>query len=197
MTVNDRGKSMKVIGIAGSPRKNGNTELLTAHTLRAINEEGLDTELISLSGLDIQGCNACMGCVKEERCSIEDDLFPVYLKMKEAEGIILASPVYFGSATAIMKALMERTGYISRQNGEPFKGKVGGPLVVARRAGHNFTVAQLTFWFQILGMVVPGSSYWNVAFGREKGEVSRDEEGMKTAWTFGKNMAFVVKKLWG
>jgi len=90
---------------------------------------------------------------------------------------------------------MERTGYISRHNGEPFKGKVGGPLVVARRAGHNFTLAQLTFWFQILDLVVPGSSYWNIAFGREKGEVAQDEEGMKTAWNFGKNMARVVKKL--
>jgi multimeric flavodoxin WrbA len=186
---------MKVIGIVGSPRKNGNTELLTTHTLKAIAEEGLDTELISLSGLDLKGCTACMACSKEELCSIDDDLFPIYLKMKEADGIILASPVYYGSATALIKALIERAGYISRYNGEPFKGKVGGPLVVARRAGHNFTIAQLTFWFQILGLVVPGSTYWNVAFGREKGEVSNDEEGMKTAWTFGKNMAFVVKKL--
>jgi multimeric flavodoxin WrbA len=186
---------MKIIGIVGSPRKNGNAELLTVHTLKAIAEEGLDTELIPLSGLDIRGCTACMACEKNELCSIEDDLFPIYLKMKEADGIILASPVYYGSATAIIKALIERAGYISRHNGEPFKGKVGGPLVVARRAGHNFTIAQLTFWFQILGLVVPGSTYWNVAFGREKGEVLRDEEGMKTAWTFGKNMAFVVKKL--
>lgn len=188
---------MKVIGIVGSPRKNGNTELLTTHTLQAISEEGVDTELILMAGLDIRGCTACMVCNDEERCAIEDDLFPIYLKMKEADGIILASPVYYGSATAIMKALVERAGYISRHNGEPFKGKVGGPLVVARRAGHNFTIAQLTFWFQILGLVVPGSSYWNVAFGREKGDVTRDEEGMKTAWNFGKNMAWAVKKLRG
>ena len=186
---------MKVAGIVGSPRKNGNTEMLTAHTLKAIAEEGLDTELIRLAGLDIRPCNACMVCRNEERCSIEDDLFPVYLKMKEADGIILASPVYFGSATALIKSLMERAGYISRFNGEPFTRKVGGPLVVARRAGHNFTLAQLTFWFQILGMVVPGSSYWNIAFGREKGEVENDEEGMKTAWNFGKNVAWAVKSL--
>jgi len=76
-------------------------------------------------------------------------------------------------------------------------GRPGGPLVVARRAGQNFTVAQLTFWFQILDMVVPGSTYWNIAFGRGKGEVTNDEEGMKTAWHFGKNMALVVKKLAG
>ena len=186
---------MKVVGIVGSPRKNGNTEMLTAHTLRAIAEEGLDTELICLAGLDIRPCNACMVCREEERCSIEDDLFPIYLKMKEADGIILASPVYYGSVTALIKGLMERAGYIARHNGEPFSRKVGGPLVVARRAGHNFALAQLTFWFQILGMVVPGSTYWNVALGREKGEVQNDEEGMKTAWNFGRNVAWAVKKL--
>jgi len=186
---------MKVIGIVGSPRKNGNTELLTRHTLKAIAEEGVDTELVRLAGLDIRPCTACMACKKEEVCSIEDDLFPIYLKMKEADGIILASPVYYGSATALIKALMERAGYIARLNGEPFRGKVGGPLVVARRAGKNFTIAQLTLWFQILGFFIPGSTYWNVAVGREKGEVEQDKEGLETAWNFGKNVAFLIKKL--
>ena len=188
---------MKVLGIVGSPRKSGNTETLTVHTLKAIAEEGLDTALIRLAGLDIRPCNACMVCHEEERCPIEDDFFPVYEEMKQADGIILASPVYYGSATALIKALIERAGYISRHNGEPFRGKVGGPLVVARRAGHNFTLAQLTLWFQILGLVVPGSSYWNIAFGQDKGEVPSDEEGMKTAWNFGKNVAWVVKRLQG
>lgn len=188
---------MKVIGIVGSPRQHGNTEILTAHALNAIAEEKLDTELVRLAGLDIRPCNACMACSKEERCSIEDDLFPIYLKMKDADGIILASPVYVGSATAVIKALMERTAYIALWNGEPFRGKVGGPLVVARRAGHNFTLAQLAFWFQVRGLVQPGSTYWNVAFGREKGEVKNDEEGMKIVWNFGKNVAWVLKKLKG
>lgn len=186
---------MKVLGIVGSPRKNGNTEILTAHVLKSISEEGVDTELFSLAGMDIKPCNGCYACNKEERCSIEDDFFPIYLKMKEADGIILASPVYYGSATALIKALMERSGFVSRYNGGQFRGKVGGPLVVARRAGQNFTVAQLTLWFQILGMVVPGSSYWNIAFGRDKSEVTKDEEGMKTAWNFGKNVAWVLKSL--
>jgi multimeric flavodoxin WrbA len=84
---------------------------------------------------------------------------------------------------------------MSRFNGEPFKGKVGGPLVVARRAGHNFTIAEIDLWYHILGMIEPGSSYWNIAFGREKGEVTKDEEGMKITWNFGKKMAFVLKKL--
>jgi multimeric flavodoxin WrbA len=186
---------VKVIGIVGSPRKNGNTELLTKHTLKAISEEGLDTELIRLAGSEIKPCTACMACKKQEICSIEDDLFPIYLKMKEAEGIILASPVYYGSATALIKALMERVGYIARWNGNPLHSKVGGPLVVARRAGKNFTIAQLTFWFQILGFFIPGSTYWNVAIGEKKGEVEQDEEGLRIAWNFGKNMAFLIKKL--
>ncbi len=186
---------MKAIGIVGSPRKNGNTELLTAHTLRAIAEEGLDTELIRLAGLEIKPCNACDVCLKGERCPIEDDLLPIYLKMKEADGIILATPVYFGSATGLIKCLMERTGRISRFQGDTLKHKVGGPLVVARRAGKAFTFAQLTLWFQILEFFIPGSTYWNVAIGRAKAEVERDEEGLKTAWEFGKNVAFLIKKL--
>jgi multimeric flavodoxin WrbA len=187
---------MKVLAIVGSPRKNGNTEILASHALQAIAEEGIETELISLAGKTIQPCNACMACSKSEMCSIDDDLMPIYLKMKKSEGIILASPVYYGSCTALLKALMERTGYVSRHANEAFKGKVGGPLVVARRAGQNFTIAELDFWFHILGIVEPGSTYWNMAFGREKGEVSQDEEGLKTAWNFGKNMAWVIKKLY-
>ena len=187
---------MKAIGIVGSPRKHGNTEILTEHTLKAIAEEGLETELISLAGLDIRPCNACMACDDEERCPIDDDMMPVYLKMKEADAIILATPVYFSSVTALLKGLLERAGYVSRGR-RVFEGKVGGPLVVARRAGDNFTFAELLFWFHIMGIINPGSTYWNVAKGRDKGEVRQDEEGLRTAWNFGKNVASLVKKLRG
>ncbi len=185
---------MKAIGIVGSPRKNGNTETLTQHTLEAIAEEGLDTELIRLAGLDIRPCNACMVCREEERCPIKDDVFPLYTIMKEAEAIILSTPVYVGSATALLDAFMERTGFIASPR-RAFAGKVGGPLVVARRAGQNFTFAQIMFWFHLQGFFMPGSTYWNIAFGRQKGEVTEDKEGMNTAWNFGKNVAFLVKKL--
>ncbi|MBN1643976.1 MAG: flavodoxin family protein [Dehalococcoidales bacterium] len=185
---------MKAIGIVGSPRKAGNTEILTAHTLKAIAEEGINTELIRLSGLSIKPCNACRLCREGKQCPIDDDVLPIYRKMKRADAIILASPVYFGSATALMKAFIERTGYMSYDK-RPFAGKVGGPLVIARRAGKNFTFAEMMFWFQIMGMIVPGSTYWNVAIGRDKGEVANDEEGMATARNFGKNVAFLVKKL--
>ena len=97
---------MKVMGIVGSPRKGGNTEIITVHTLRAIEEEGMDTELLPLAGMDIRGCNACYVCRKEERCPIDDDFFPIYLRMKEVDGIIIASPVYYGSATALVKGVV-------------------------------------------------------------------------------------------
>lgn len=185
---------MKAVAIVGSPRKNGNTEIMAEYALQAIAEEGLDTELIRLAGLDIQPCDACMVCRKGNPCPIKDDLLPVYHRVKEADAIILASPVYFGSATAQIKAFMDRAGYIGGPE-RVFAGKVGGPLVVARRAGQNFTHAQLQYWFHILGFYMPGSTYWNIAVGREKGDVSDDEEGMRTIRNFAKNIALLVNKL--
>jgi multimeric flavodoxin WrbA len=187
---------MKVIAIVGSPRKNGNTEQLASYTLKAVAEEGIDTEIISLASKDIRPCNACMVCRENGECAIQDDLPPIYQKMKEADGIILATPVYFGSCTALLKALMERTGYAARSSGRSIlRDKVGGPLVVARRAGHTFTIAQLDLWFHILEIMEPGSTYWNVGFGRQPGEITGDEEGLQTAWNFGKNIARVLKNL--
>jgi multimeric flavodoxin WrbA len=186
---------LKAVGIVGSPRKGGNTELLVAHCLQAMAEEGLDTELVRLAGLDIRGCNHCEYCHEHEgSCSIEDDFPIVYEKMTAADALIVGSPVYFSSAPALVKGLLERAGFMSRN---AFAGKVGGPLVVARRAGQNFTFAELLFWFHITQIVNPGSIYWNEAIGREKGEVLKDEEGMRIAWHFGKNVARVTKKLRG
>jgi multimeric flavodoxin WrbA len=184
---------MKAIGIVGSPRKNGNTEILVAHCLKAIAEEGIKTELVSLAKKNIQGCIDCGFCHEHPgECSIKDDFQAVHKKMLAADALIIASPVYYGSATALVKGLLERAGFTSRGK---YAGKVGGPLVVARRAGQNFTFAELLFWFHINQIVNPGGTYWNMAFGREKGEVTKDEEGMMTAWNFGKNVAKVTKKL--
>ena len=186
---------MKALGIVGSPRKGGNTEILTAHCLKAIAEEGLETELLSLAGKDIRSCRGCWYCREHPgECSQKDDLPPIYEKMLGADAIIVGSPVYFGSATALVKGLLERTGLMSGID-SPFRGKVGGPLVVARRSGKNFTFMELMQWFHMKGIINPGSSYWNVATGFEKGEVEKDEEGMGTAWNFGKNVANLVKKL--
>jgi multimeric flavodoxin WrbA len=187
--------NMKAIAIVGSPRKHGNTEILAAHTLKAVAEEGIETELIPLAGRKINPCNACDACLENGECVIKDGFASVFNKMIKADGIILASPVYFGSCTALLKALMERAGWLSTPEKRLFNLKVGGPLVVARRAGQNFTLAEINFWFHIQGMIVPGSTYWNIASGWHPGEVANDEEGLNSAWNFGKNMAFVMKKI--
>lgn len=184
---------MKAVGIAGSPRKNGNTEIIVDYCLKAMAGEGLETETISLAGLDITGCKNCGYCYEHPgECAIKDDLQPVREKMEAADGIIIGSPVYFGSASALVKGLLERIGFSGRGS---MAGKVGGPIVVARRAGKNFTFVELLHWFHIMQIINPGSTYWNVAIGREPGEVRDDEEGMLTAWNFGKNVANIVKKL--
>ena len=184
---------MKAIGISGSPRKKGNTEILVNHCLKAIAEEGIETELISLSGLNITGCKHCDYCAEHPgECSTKDDAQPIIEKMKAADAIVVGSPVYYGSATSLVKGLLERTAFSNRG---AFAGKVGGPVVVARRAGQNFTFMELMHWFHINQIINPGSTYWNVAVGREKGEVEKDEEGLRTAWNFGKNVANLVNRL--
>ena len=117
--------------------------------------------------------------------------------MRAADIILLGSPVYFGSATADLMALLDRAGYVGRANGNVFSRKLGGPIVVARRAGQNFTLAQLLFWFMIMDMVVPGSSYWNIGFGRLQGEVAEDAEGVDTVCHFARNLAWLAKSLYG
>jgi multimeric flavodoxin WrbA len=121
----------------------------------------------------------------------------IFDKMVNADGIILASPVFFGSATPQIKAVIDRAGYLAGSRGRIFENKVGGPIVVARRAGQNFTFAQLMYFFFITGMIIPGTTYWTVAIGREKGEVLNDEEGISTARNFGKKVAWTCKKIKG
>lgn len=186
---------MKVIGIVGSPRIGGNTEQLTEEALRIIQEEGIDTELIRLAETKVLACTVCGACEAEETCPLDDDLLPLYHRLKEADGIILASPVFFGSATPELKAFMDRAGYISYNNGNTFARKVGGPLVAAGRNGGNYTNAQLILWFMILGMIVPGSNDWNTAFGGDPGEIWEDSGGIKTVRIFAGNLAWLVKKL--
>ena len=186
---------IRIVGIVGSPRTGGNTERLVTEALKAAEEDGSETELLRLADKEIRPCDACLSCRKTGECRVQDDFKPIFDKMVEADGIILATPVYFGSATPQIKALIDRAGYLSQAKGRVFENKAGGALVVARRAGHNFTFAQLLFFFLHQGMIVPGSTYWNIAFGREKGGVSKDEEGLQTARNFGKKLAWVIKKI--
>ena len=186
---------IRVVGIVGSPRIGGNTELLLTEALKAAAEDGAETELLRLANSEVKPCDACLSCRKTGECRIKDDFKLIFDKMVQADGIILGSPVYFGSATPQAKALIDRAGYLSIAKGRVFENKVGGPMVVARRAGQNFTLAQLLFFFLHQGMIVPGSTYWNIAFGREKGEVVKDEEGIQTARNFGKKIVWLIRKL--
>lgn len=190
---------MNIIGIAGSPRKGGNTEIVLAEALKICREEGFSTELITLAEKEIRPCKECLFCKKEKQCRYEneDDFSVIYSKMIAAQAIIIASPVFFGSATPQIKALIDRTGYLGIAQGRPFERKVGGALVVGRRAGHNFTFAELLFFFLYHGMIIPGSTYWNVSFGRDVGEVFNDPEGLATVKNFARNLSWLVKKLYG
>ncbi len=188
---------MKILAISGSPRKGGNTDTLLGVALDELEKHGADTEFISLAGKTIAPCTACMGCTKEPRCVIGDDFDAVFEKMLASDGFIVGSPVYFGSATAEMTALLDRAGYVARKNGDLFSRKIGGAVAVARRIGQNFTLAQLLMWFMINDMVVPGSSYWTIAFGKGKGEVTDDTEGVESVRRLAENIAWLGEKLKG
>ena len=189
---------MKVLGISGSPRPGGNTDTLIKHALGVLEKEGIQTEFLSLADHPVKPCMACGRCHKsdEARCLQEDPAFEGMIeRFQAADGVLVGSPVYFGSATPQTMALLHRVGYVNRRHPEILRRKVGAAIVVGRRAGQNFTFAQLNYFFLIAEMIVPGSTYWNVAFGKDKGEVTGDEEGMKTIETLARNMAWLMKKL--
>lgn len=189
---------MKVVAFNGSSRKGGNTAKLLQTALEALETQGAQTELVELAGGGIRGCIACYKCFKEKngRCAVEDDAINDYIaKMRAADGILLGSPTYFADVSANMKALIERCGMVSRANGDLFKRKVGAGVVAVRRAGAYQVFNSLNAFFLIGQMIVVGSSYWNIGIGREPGEVSKDEEGMKTMRDLGDNMAWLLKKM--
>jgi multimeric flavodoxin WrbA len=188
---------VKVVAFNGSARKDGNTAILIRRVLQVLEAKGIETELIQLAGEQIRGCNACRTCysTKNKRCIIEDDNVNAYIKkMIEADGIILGSPVYFSMMTPELKALMDRAFYVARANSDMFKRKVGAAVVAVRRAGGIPTFDAINHFFLISQMIVPGSSYWNIGIGLKKGDVTNDEEGMKTMEDLGKNMAWLIKK---
>ncbi|HIJ60910.1 MAG TPA: flavodoxin family protein, partial [Nitrospirae bacterium] len=189
-----------VVAFNGSSRRGGNTFMLLSTVLDVIKNEGIETELFELSGQKIQGCIACYKCFqnKNKRCAVDNDIVNECIqKMLSAEGILLGSPTYFSNVSASMKALIERAGMVARANDDMFQRKVGAGVVAVRRAGAIHVFSSLNYFFLIGQMIVPGSSYWNLARGREVGEVMNDDEGIKTMKTLGKNIAWLLKKLYG
>jgi len=189
---------MKVLALNGSGRKDGNTHLLLKIVLDELQAEGIETELIQLAeGKPLQGCVACYQCMqrKNMQCAIESDSFNEYFaRMSGADGLLLGSPVYFSDITAGMKAFIERCGLVSRANGGVLRRKIGAGVIAVRRAGSNHSLASLNYLFLISEMIIPGSSYWNMGFGRNPGDVMQDAEGIETMRTLGKNMAWLLKK---
>lgn len=189
---------MKAIAINGSARAGGNTETLLEKCMAVLADNDIGGEIVQLAEKEITPCKACGACFKskDNKCVMQDDGFQeIYDRMRDADIILLGSPVYFGSATANITALMDRAGYVGRANGNVFSRKLGGPVTVARRAGQNFTLAQLQYWFMIMDMVVPGSSYWNIGIGRNPGDVNDDTEALETVGHFAENLAWLAKKL--
>jgi multimeric flavodoxin WrbA len=191
---------MKVVAFNGSARKNGNTALMINHVLRELENAGIETEMVQLAGKKIRGCIACMKCFenKDKRCSvIDDDLNSCIEKMIEADGIILGSPTYFANVSTETKALIDRAGMTSIANDRMLKRKVGAAVVAVRRGGSIHVFNSINHFFFIEEMIVPGSIYWNMGIGLDKGEVENDEEGIQTMKILGENMAWLLKKIHG
>ena len=189
---------MKVVAISGSARKDGNTAILVEKVFEELRNEGIETELVQLAGKKVRGCTACYKCFenKDRLCSVKNDYINECIaKMDEADGIILASPVYFTDVSAEMKALIDRAGMTAIANGRMFARKVGAAVVAMRRGGAVHTFDTINHFFFIEQMIVPGSVYWNFGIGRNIGDVHKDEEGVKTMRALGQNMAWLLKKI--
>jgi len=189
---------VKVVAFNGSARKDGNTAILLNIVLDELRSEGIETDLVHLAGKSLRGCIACYRCFnnKDRKCAVgEDSANECIARMAEADGILLGSPTYFADLSAGIKALIERSGMVARANGDMFKRKVGAGVVAVRRAGAIHVFSSLNYFFLIGQMIVPGSSYWNMAIGREPGDVMKDTEGVRTMKDLGQNMAWLLKKL--
>jgi multimeric flavodoxin WrbA len=189
---------MKVVAFNASARKDGNTATLINHVLGELQKEGIETELFQLAGKKIHGCLSCYKCFKnkDKQCSVKNDVVNECIeKMRDADGIILGSPTYFANVSTEMKALIDRAGLVAIANGHQYKRKVGAAVVAVRRAGSIHVFNSINHFFFINQVIVPGSSYWNMGIGLQKGDVENDKEGIGTMKTLGENMAWLIKKL--
>ncbi len=155
---------------------------------------------MQLGGKAVRGCLACYQCFarKDRRCAQKGDMVNECIeKMIEADGIVLASPTYFADVSAEVKALIDRAGLVSRANDDLFRRKVGAAVVAVRRGGEIHAFDTMNHFFLIGQMIVPGSIYWNMGFGREKGDVRKDDEGLQTMKILGENMAWLLERICG
>lgn len=186
---------MKVVAFNGSPRKEGNTYEAIKIVAEQLEKENIDVEIIHVGNKKLQGCTACNSCFKtrDERCIIDDEVNLWIQKMKEADGIILGSPVHFSDISAAMKAFLDRAIYVGSANNSLYRHKVGVGITAVRRSGGVPAYNQLNNYIGYSEMVMPTSNYWNVIYGRAPGEALKDDEGMQIMRILGKNMAWLMK----
>lgn len=183
---------MKVLLINGSPKAKGNTAYALSQMAEVFAAEGIEVQTIQVGNKDIRGCVACGGCKKSGKCVFDDTVNEAAEAFQEADGLVLASPVYYASANATLVAFADRLFYSTRFDKRM---KVGASVVVARRGGCSATFDELNKYFTISGMPVASSRYWNSVHGGVPGEASQDLEGIATVRELAKNMAFLMKSI--
>ncbi len=183
---------MKVLMLNGSPRKEGNTSLALKEMEKVFIQEGIQAEIVHVGNKEIRGCVACNTCRKTGRCVFEDQVNELADKFQKADGLVVASPVYYASANSTLTACLDRLFYSTSFDKTM---KVGASVAVARRGGCSATFDQLNKYFTISGMPVASSQYWNSVHGREKREAAGDLEGLQTMRVLARNMTFLLKSI--
>lgn len=187
---------MKVIGINGSARKDGNTAIIIRKVFEEIKKAGIETELIQLADYDIHPCRGCFACKGRGNCVFAKDGFvEIFRCMIGADGIILGSPVYSADVSAKMKAFMERGGVVVATNPGLLRHKVGASVAAVRRGGGMITVDTMNHFMLNKEMIIVGSTYWNMAYGKNVGDVLDDAEGMANMRNLGENIAWLIKQI--
>lgn len=184
--------NLKVLLLNGSPRPNGNTAIALKEMEKVFNENGVETEIVNVGNRDVRGCVACNGCATKGKCVFDDVVNEIAPKFEEADGLVVASPVYFASANATLIACLDRLFY---STGFDKTMKVGASVVCARRGGCSATFDELNKYFTISGMPVASSTYWNSIHGRTPGEAEQDGEGLFTMRSLARNMTFLMKSI--
>lgn len=182
---------MKVLILNGSPRANGNTATALKEAEKVLNEQGIETEIMHVGHKPIHGCISCNKCWDNGKCSFDDVVNEISIKMKECAGIIVGSPVYFASGNGTLISLLDRLFYSNLTH--DWSMKVGAAVAVARRGGTTATMDQLNKYFLMTNMPVVPSQYWNIVHGCDPGDVENDAEGMQTMRQMALNMAFMMK----
>ena len=183
---------MNVLILNGSPRLDGNVTVAVNELVKVFDAQGVETEVFQVAGKDIRGCIACGKCFELGHCVFDDAVNALAAKFEKADGLIVASPVYYASANATLIACLDRLFFST-----PFDKtmKVGAGVAVARRGGCSATFDELNKYFTICGMPVASSQYWNMVHGREPGEAEKDAEGLQTMRTLARNMSFLMKSI--